>query len=325
MNITKLYLAILACVAALLAGCSSNDDNGGDNFVGYNIRINFEGSGSSTVTVNGKVGRIAQAGDQIIITAIPIDKFQFVRWDVTSGGVTFEDPAVNPTSFIMPAADVSIKATFEKKEILIYDLTITSGGNGSAEARIDGTVVTQAMVGDIVEVTATSDEGYEFEKWELVEGEITIEDIATNPISFEMPRENVSLMACFKVEESDVLEFITDPAFKAFVEYCIENGNEYSSGKWDSDNNGKLSYAEAAVITYINIRGGYDLGNGKVPVASLKGIEFFTGLTRLECAYNQLRSLDLSHNTNLTYIDCRDNMLTSLNISNSKWLTFFRL
>ena len=51
-------------------------------------------------------------------------------------------------------------------------------------------------------------------------------------------------------------------------------------------------------------------------IASLKGIEFFTALETLYCCYNQITSLDLSHNTNLTLLNCHWNKITSLNVRN---------
>ena len=51
-------------------------------------------------------------------------------------------------------------------------------------------------------------------------------------------------------------------------------------------------------------------------IVSLKGIEFFTALESLNCSYDQITSLDLSHNTNLTYLNCHWNDITSLNVRN---------
>ena len=56
-------------------------------------------------------------------------------------------------------------------------------------------------------------------------------------------------------------------------------------------------------------------------IASLKGIEFFTALTKLECNINQLTTLDLSKNTALTELSCSENKLTSLDLSKNTALT----
>ena len=52
-------------------------------------------------------------------------------------------------------------------------------------------------------------------------------------------------------------------------------------------------------------------------ISDLTGIEAFTALTELICAYNQLTSLDLSTNTALTLLWAQYNSLTSLNVSNN--------
>lgn len=54
---------------------------------------------------------------------------------------------------------------------------------------------------------------------------------------------------------------------------------------------------------------------------TLKGIEFFTALKKLNCSKNKLTSLDLSKNTLLTELDCSNNSLVSLNVSSNAMLT----
>ena len=50
-------------------------------------------------------------------------------------------------------------------------------------------------------------------------------------------------------------------------------------------------------------------------LTSLKGIEYFTALERLECRYNQLTTLNVSQNTALEHLDCGFNQLTALDVS----------
>ena len=49
-------------------------------------------------------------------------------------------------------------------------------------------------------------------------------------------------------------------------------------------------------------------------IKSLKGIEFFTELTNLDCSWNQLPLLDVSKNTALKELNCQGNQLTELNL-----------
>lgn len=84
--------------------------------------------------------------------------------------------------------------------------------------------------------------------------------------------------------------------------------------KLDTDVDNKISAEEFAIITHIDVsnRG----------FKSLKGIEYFTALTSLNCDGNKLTSLDVSKNTALTYLGCSSNQLTSLDISKDTALIY---
>ena len=84
---------------------------------------------------------------------------------------------------------------------------------------------------------------------------------------------------------------------------------------YDTDSDNFLSADEIAAVTQIvcNSRSGID---------ELTVIEYFTALTRLECYYDKLTSLDLSANKELTYLSCSHNSLTSLDLSANTKLTY---
>ncbi len=80
---------------------------------------------------------------------------------------------------------------------------------------------------------------------------------------------------------------------------------------------------EVKKITELDVSGnrasgeeGYD---GKL--TSLRGIEYFESLTRLDCSGNQLTTLDVSKNTALTRLFCSNNRLTTLDVSKNAALT----
>ena len=75
----------------------------------------------------------------------------------------------------------------------------------------------------------------------------------------------------------------------------------------DKDADGYLSDEEIAAVTKLDV--------SEKNIASLKGIEFFTALTELDCYGNQLTSLDVSKNTALEVLECSTNQLTSLDVS----------
>ena len=87
----------------------------------------------------------------------------------------------------------------------------------------------------------------------------------------------------------------------------------YVSANFD-DGDGILSDTEISAVTAINV-------NGK-GIKSLKGIEYFTALTKLDCNDNFLTELDVTQNTALTKLDCYENQITSLDLSSCTRLAY---
>ena len=77
---------------------------------------------------------------------------------------------------------------------------------------------------------------------------------------------------------------------------------------FDTNKDNSLSAAEIAAVTTINC--------SEKGIASLKGVEHFTGLKRLYCWSNDLTSLNVSGCTALIRLECYSNQLTSLDLSN---------
>lgn len=74
-----------------------------------------------------------------------------------------------------------------------YTVTVTQDANGTAEAD-----KTTAEDGTTVKLTATPNDGYIFEKWTVVSGDITLlPDATTNPATFTMPANAVNVKAEF--------------------------------------------------------------------------------------------------------------------------------
>ena len=75
------------------------------------------------------------------------------------------------------------------------------------------------------------------------------------------------------------------------------------------------SYIFDGILTDEDIANIKDLNVVGVGIENLKGIEFFTELTSLNCSKNLLNSLDVSKNTVLESLTCSENRLTSLDLS----------
>ena len=58
-----------------------------------------------------------------------------------------------------------------------------------------------------------------------------------------------------------------------------------------------------------------ELGIVGMGISDLTGLEYFTGLTRLRCGYNKIRSLDLSKHPNLAILNATNNQISSIDLS----------
>ena len=76
-----------------------------------------------------------------------------------------------------------------------------------------------------------------------------------------------------------------------------------------------------AIMTELDISGTYDNPGS---LTSLRGIEYFEALTKLNCDRNSLPTLDISQNTKLTYLNCDRNSLTELDVRANTVLTELR-
>ena len=92
----------------------------------------------------------------------------------------------------------------------------------------------------------------------------------------------------------------------------------YISGLTGVAEGGKLSEENLKSVTSIDVSGSSSANGG---ITNLKGVEYFTALTTLKCAYNLLTTLDVSQNTALTRLECNSNQLTSLDVSKNAALT----
>lgn len=82
---------------------------------------------------------------------------------------------------------------------------------------------------------------------------------------------------------------------------------KYVSENLDNNKDGSLSETEISAVTEINVR--------EKKIHSLKGIEYFTALKKLDCYDNFLKELDMTKNTALTELNCEYNRLSTLDVS----------
>lgn len=94
-----------------------------------------------------------------------------------------------------------------------------------------------------------------------------------------------------------------------------ENFRDYVAEEWDKNHDKYFSPSEIVSAKWISC--------DNKEISNLKGIEFFTNIWLLECYYNNLTTIDLSHNKNLSYINCHHNQLNELDVSGLPLLETF--
>ena len=127
---------------------------------------------------------------------------------------------------------------------------------------IEGGVVSRSGTyahGDSITLTAIPNEGYGFCYWEE-NGEI----FSTNPTFSFTANYNRDFRAVFASLEENV--FFND---LKVMEICLDH--------WDTNGDGKLSYAEAAAVTSLG-----EVFRGNEWITSFEELEFFTGLTSID-------------------------------------------
>ena len=177
----------------------------------FNITVKTDGNGTASAS-HAK----AVVGTEIRLTATPNTGYHFKEWQVISGGVTIKD-----NKFLMPSANVEVKAIFEKDAPPApteFTITVTSGGNGTASASH-----AKAVAGTEIRLTATPKTGYHFKEWEVISGGVTIVDD-----KFLMPNDNVEVKAIF---EKDAPPAPTDPAKPSIsvIGTYTYNGSEHTA------------------------------------------------------------------------------------------------
>ena len=99
------------------------------------VTATFEGEGSESdetiygITVTGGTSNPskAAAGKTVTITATVPEGKSFKKWTSTTEGVIFASSTTNPTTFTMPARNVSVTAEFTEGFIVTFDTVLPSG------------------------------------------------------------------------------------------------------------------------------------------------------------------------------------------------------
>ena len=138
---------------------------------------------SDEVIVEACEKATAAKGDVVTITAD--DRFpshKLLRWTTATSGVKFADKLSAETTFVMPAKDVTVKATYQV--LPRYTVKVT---NGTADKA-------QAYAGETVTITAAEPPANkQFYKWTCTG--LTFENANVVQTTFVMPKKSVWVKA----------------------------------------------------------------------------------------------------------------------------------
>ncbi|MBR6285349.1 MAG: hypothetical protein IKR25_13815, partial [Muribaculaceae bacterium] len=141
-------------------------------------------------TENGTVAAdkaTANIGETVTLTVTPATGYELETLTYTVEG---EDPvAIENYQFVMPAANVTINATFAAID---YTITVAETENGTVEAD-----KATANMGETVTLTVTPAEGYELASLSVMAGETAVD--VTEENTFVMPAADVTVTAEFQI------------------------------------------------------------------------------------------------------------------------------
>ncbi len=150
-------------------------------FKAIDYKISFASMTNGSVTTDKTTVHV---GDSIVLNVTPKDGYELGTLTVTSGN---QDVEVRNNVFIMPAGNVTVSATFVLKK---YNISI------AADIK-NGTVVadkTSANADEIITLTATPEEGYHLEAYNVTSDG---QQITVNNNQFKMPKGDVTVSATF--------------------------------------------------------------------------------------------------------------------------------
>jgi DNA-directed RNA polymerase subunit RPC12/RpoP len=155
----------------------------------FNVSVSTPYSARGIVRANPLT---ASSGTPIELFADPRDGYEFYFWESLSGNVEIENANLANASFIMANQEVSVKAHFRPR---LFEITIDVSNIGFGNA---GSRMLQASHGERVEIYATVNGGYEFQNWQVLQGNVAIGDVNLQNTFFIMPSSNVMVIANFR-------------------------------------------------------------------------------------------------------------------------------
>lgn len=158
------------------------------------LTVKIDGHGTAGLVEGAPAG--GEPGTQISVNAVADEGYVFTGWTVDEGDAKVEDANATETIVRMGSSNTTLTAHFELAMTPIQPMTyvtVEAGEGGSATSNPRG-----ALPGTKVALTAVADEGYVFDHWEVIDGDIELADAASATTTFLLGEKAVTVRALFK-------------------------------------------------------------------------------------------------------------------------------
>lgn len=167
-------------------------------------------SGDALIEEEGAKG--APAGSQLELSAQANEGYKFCGWKVVSGDATLSDADAEHTTLTVGQTNAEVAAKFELAwtpigpAMINVKCSVANDKGGSAIS-----TPAAAYTGGTVTITATPDEGYEFDHWEVQSGDIELADASAATTTFVLGSTQPHVIAHFKKVMKPTPTEPTDP------------------------------------------------------------------------------------------------------------------
>lgn len=169
------------------------------------LTVKVDGHGTAGLVEGAPAG--GEPDTPIGVNAVADEGYVFTGWTVDEGDAKVEDANATETIVCMGSSNTTLIAHFELAMTPIQPMTyvtVEAGEGGSATSNPRG-----ALPGTKVALTAVADEGYVFDHWEVIDGDIELADAASATTTFLLGEKAVRVCALFKAAPAP--EPVPDP------------------------------------------------------------------------------------------------------------------
>lgn len=177
----------------------------------YAVTVTSDENGNVTATPNTGV----KAGEQVTLNVTPDEGYMLETLTVASKDVA-ADVHNNQYTFNMPAANVSVNATFKKIPANTYNVTVNSTGKGTITAEPE----TGITAGTEVKLTVNHEDGYKLKKLTVDGTDVTAEALDHEYI-FSMPAKDVIVEAEFAAIYTITVPKVDNATVKVTVDSVV--------------------------------------------------------------------------------------------------------